>query len=152
MKRAFGKWTMTVLKETVENSMSSRVLKTGTRAARERGLARIVVKLAVAAVAVIALFVLANMPSPERTVAPTAAPPINVTVLPATAEPRLPDTFDLPAVIEPNQIVTVAAEVAGRVEWIGPREGSLVQTGAPLIRLNTDLLRAEFESAQAQAK
>jgi membrane fusion protein (multidrug efflux system) len=110
------------------------------------------VKLAVVVVAIIVLFLLANMPAPKQTVAPTEAPPINVTVLPITVEPELPDAFDLPAVIEPNQIVTVAAEVAGRVERIGPREGVLVKTGDLLMRLNTDLLQAEFESIQAQAK
>jgi membrane fusion protein (multidrug efflux system) len=110
------------------------------------------VKLAIAAVAIIALFVLAYVPSPKQEVAPSEAPPVNVTVLPVTAEPRLPDTFDLPAVIEPNQIVTVAAEVAGRIERIGPREGAQVQAGDLLMQLNTDLLQAEFERAQAQAK
>jgi RND family efflux transporter MFP subunit len=132
--------------------MGSKVLKTGTHAAGERRLARILVKLAIAAVAIIALFVLAYMPSPEREVAPSEVPPVNVTVLPVTAEPRLPDTFDLPAVIEPNQIVTVAAEVAGRIERIAPREGAQVQAGDLLMQLNTDLLQAEFTRVQAQAK
>lgn len=132
--------------------MSSRVSKTGTDTARERGLARIVVKLVVAAVAVIALFVLAIMPSEKPVVEPTKAPPVNVTVLPIAAEAKLPDTFNLPAVIEPNQIVTVSAEVAGRIERIGPKEGTLVHAGDILIRLNTDLIQAEFERAQAQAK
>lgn len=143
---------MTVLKESVESSMSSRVSTTRTPAAGKRGLGRILVKLAVAAAAVIALFALAYIPSTKQEVAPTEAPPINVTVLPVTAEPELADTFDLPAVIEPNQIVTVAAEVAGRIEWIGPRKGAFVQAGDLLMRLNTDLLQAEFERAQAQAK
>lgn len=143
---------MTVFEESLENRMSKKVVKTRTDAARQHGWARIVVKLVVAGVTVIALFVLAQMPTPKREVPATEAPPVNVTVLPVTAEPQLPDTFDLPAVIEPNQIVTVAAEVAGRVEWIGPREGAMVRAGDVLMRLNTDLLQAEFESAQAQAK
>jgi membrane fusion protein (multidrug efflux system) len=132
--------------------MSSRVVKTEAHAAGERGSGRLWVKLAIAAVAVITLFALANMPSQKKEVAATPAPPVNVTVLPVTPEPKLPDAFDLPAVIEPNQIVTIAAEVAGRVEWIGPREGAAVKAGDLLMRLNTDLLQAEFESSQAQAK
>ena len=143
---------MAVLKESVENSMSSRVSTTRTHAAGRRGLARILVKLAVVAVAIIALFALAYMPSEKPEVAPTEAPPVNVTVQPVTPEPTFADTFELPAVIEPNQIVTVAAEVAGRIEWIGPRKGAFVQAGDLLMRLNTDLLQAEFERAQAQAK
>ncbi len=132
--------------------MTAKVSRTKVDAAGRHGARRIVVKIVIVAVAIITLFVLAQMPSPKQDVAVTEAPPVNVTVLPVSAEPQFPDAFDLPAVIEPNQIVTIAAEVAGRVEWIGPREGSQVKAGAPLMRLNTDLLQAEFESMQAQAK
>ena len=64
--------------------MSSRVVKTETQAAGERGLAGSGVKLAIAAVAIIALFVLAYMPSQKQEVVATPAPPVNVTVLPVT--------------------------------------------------------------------
>ena len=67
-----------------------------------------------------------------------------------TAEPKLADTFDLPAVVEPNRIVTVSAEVGGRIESIPPEEGSKVRAGDLLIKLNTDLILPEFESAKAQ--
>jgi membrane fusion protein (multidrug efflux system) len=77
---------------------------------------------------------------------------VNVTVLTISAEPQLADSFDLPAIVEPNQIVTISAEVAGQIEWIGPKEGTQVPAGALLLRLNTDLLRAELERTQAQAK
>lgn len=132
--------------------MSSKVVKTETGTAEQRRGGRIWVKLAIVAVAIIALFVLANIPSPKQEAVATQAPPVNVTVLPVVPEPKLPDTFDLPAVIEPNQVVTVAAEVAGRVEGISPQEGASVRAGDLLMRLNTDLLQAEFERAQAQAK
>jgi len=110
------------------------------------------VKLAIVVVTLITLYLLANISSPKPDVAATPAPPVNVTVLPVTPEPALPDAFDLPAIVEPNQVVTIAAEVAGRVEWVGPREGAIVKTGDSLMRLNTDLLQAEFESSEAQAK
>jgi membrane fusion protein, multidrug efflux system len=132
--------------------MNSRVVKTEANPAGERRTGRILVKLIIAGVAIGVLILLAFMPSPKQEVVATPAPPVNVTVLPVTPEPKLPDTFDLPAVIEPNQVVTIAAEVAGRVEWIGPREGAVVKAGDLLMRLNTDLLQAEFESIQAQAK
>jgi membrane fusion protein (multidrug efflux system) len=132
--------------------MSSRVVKTGTSTGGRRQAGHIWVKLAIVVVAIAALFVLAYIPSPKQEVAATEAPPVNVTVLPVVPEPKLPDTFDLPAVIEPNQVVTVAAEVAGRVEGIGPQEGASVRAGDLLMRINTDLLQAEFERAQAQAK
>jgi membrane fusion protein, multidrug efflux system len=132
--------------------MSDTVRKTRANAGERRGWTGILVKLAIVAVAIIALFALAYMPSAEQEVVPTEAPPVNVTVLPVTAEPQFPDVFDLPAFIEPNQIVTVAAEVAGRVERVGPREGATVQAGDLLMQLNTDLLEAEFQSVQAQAR
>ncbi len=132
--------------------MSDKVAKTKEDAGRRRWPARLLVKLAVAAAAVVAVFLLAQIPSPKQEVPPTEAPPVNVTVLPVTAEPQFPDTFILPAVVEPNKIVTVAAEVAGRIEWIGPKEGAPVKTGDLLMRLNTDLLEAEFRSVQAQAR
>lgn len=132
--------------------MSSRVAKTEIRPAGGWRSGRFWVKLAIVAAAIIALFLLSRMQPPRKQVAATPPPPVNVTVLPVTPEPKLADTFELPAVVEPNQVVTVAAEVAGRIEWIGPREGSPVQRGDLLMRLNTDLLQAEFERSQAQAK
>lgn len=113
---------------------------------------RILVKIAVAVVAVAMLFLLAYMPTKKQDVAASEAPPVNVTIQEVGVEPQFPDAFELPAVIEPNQIVTVAAEVSGRIEWIGPREGASVKAGDPLIRLNTDILQAEFESMRAQAQ
>jgi membrane fusion protein (multidrug efflux system) len=55
-------------------------------------------------------------------------------------------------VVEPNRIVTVSAEGDGRIEWIGPKEGDIVRAGDPLMRLNTDLLQAQFDRADAQVK
>lgn len=132
--------------------MSSRVAKTEIRPAGKWRSGRFWVKLAIVVAAIIALFLLSRVQPPRKQVAATPPPPVNVTVLPVTPEPKLADTFELPAVIEPNQVVAVAAEVAGRIEWIGPRKGSPVQAGDLLMRLNTDLLQAEFERSQAQAK
>jgi len=77
-------------------------------------------------------------------------PPVNVSVIPVTAEAMLPDTFDLPAVVEPNRIITVAAEVAGGIERIPPKEGCTVQAGDLLVQLNTDLIEPQVEIAKAQ--
>jgi len=83
---------------------------------------------------------------------PAEVAPVRVTVMPVAAEPAFADTFELPGVVEPNKVVEVSAEGDGKVEWIGPRKGSLVRKGEPLIRLNTELLEAQFQMAQAQAK
>jgi len=81
-----------------------------------------------------------------------AAPPVNVAVMTVTAEPELPDTFTLPAVVEPNRVVTISAEVAGRIKRIGPEKGDAVSAGDLLIELNADLLRPQFEIAKTQVE
>jgi membrane fusion protein (multidrug efflux system) len=53
-------------------------------------------------------------------------------------------------VVEPNRIVTVAAEVAGRIERIPPTEGSRVLAGDLLVELNADLIRPQVQVAEAQ--
>jgi membrane fusion protein (multidrug efflux system) len=104
--------------------------------------------LILAAVAIVAG--IAKMPSQKREAPPTEAPPVNVTVETVAAEPELADTFELPAVVEPNRVVRVAAEVSGRIEYIGPKKGDVVRAGNLLIQLNADLLRPQFDSAKAQ--
>ena len=98
------------------------------------------------------LIVIVLIPKRNRNASPTEAPPVNVTIMTITAEPEIADTFDVPAVIEPNRIVRISAEVAGRIESIPLKKGSLVHSGDLLIRLNDDLLLPEFEGAQAQLK
>jgi membrane fusion protein (multidrug efflux system) len=101
-----------------------------------------------AAVAILAG--IAKMPAQKRDIPAAEAPPVNVTVETVVAEPELADTFELPAVVEPNRVVTVAAEIAGRIEHIGPEKGDMVRAGDLLIQLNADLVRPQFDSAKAQ--
>jgi len=102
--------------------------------------------------AIAILTVITKMPSRKRDAPPTEAPPVNVSVMTVIAEPQLADTFDLPAIVEPNRIVMVSAEVAGRIERIPQKEGSEVRAGDLLIQLNTDLIRPMFEVAEAQVE
>ncbi|MBN2592593.1 MAG: efflux RND transporter periplasmic adaptor subunit [Sedimentisphaerales bacterium] len=113
-------------------------------------LRRNVIKAVIILVAIAILTVLMKMPTKKQEAPATEAPPVNVTVRTVTPEPQLADTFDLPAVVEPNRIVTVSSEVSGRIERIPPEEGSRVNTGELLVKLNTDLILPEFESAKAQ--
>jgi membrane fusion protein (multidrug efflux system) len=115
-------------------------------------LRRNVIKAVIILVAAAILTVIMKMPAKKHEAPATEAPPVNVTVMTVTAEPQLADTFDLPAVVEPNRIVTVSSEVNGRIERIPLEEGSKVRTGDLLIKLNTDLILPEFESAQAQVE
>jgi membrane fusion protein (multidrug efflux system) len=108
------------------------------------------VKLVIIIAAVSVVAAISQMPSQKRDTAVTEAPPVNVTVMAVTAEPRLADTFDLPAAVEPNRIVKVAAEVAGGIEKIPPKEGCVVQAGDVLVQLNTDLILPQVEIAKAQ--
>lgn len=102
--------------------------------------------------AIAILTVVTKLPKRKRDAPPTAAPPVNVTVMTVVVEPQLADTFELPAVVDPNRIVTVSAEVAGRIERIGPKKGNYVLAGDLLIQLNADLVRPEFDIAKAQVE
>jgi len=117
------------------------------------GLGRKAVKLVIVLAAIGALVgVGLGVSSNKKETPPAEVAPVKVTVIPVVAEPAFADTFELPGVVEPNKVVEVSAEADGRVEWIGPRKGTLVHKGDPLARLNTDLLTAQFQMAEAQAK
>lgn len=113
-----------------------------------RNILKAVIIIAVLAV----LTMIASMPNQRRATEPTEAAPVNVTVMTIENEPRFAETFDLPAIVEPNRIVTVAAEVEGRVERIPSAEGSRVKAGDLLVQLNADLIKPQYEMAEAQLK
>jgi RND family efflux transporter MFP subunit len=115
-------------------------------------LLRNAVKAVIIIAAIAILTVIMRMPAKNREAPPTEAPPVNVTVMTIKTEPQLADTFDLPAVVEPNKVVMVSAEVSGRIEHIPLEEGSRVHAGDLLVQLNTDLILPEYESAKAQVE
>ncbi|MCL5281651.1 MAG: efflux RND transporter periplasmic adaptor subunit [Planctomycetes bacterium] len=133
--------------------MGDRSTQLDVREPKRGGLARKVVKLAIVLAALGAVVGIGlGVSSNKKDTPPTEVPPVKVTAIPVVTEPTLADTFELPAVVEPNKVIEVSAEGDGKIEWIGPQKGSLVRKGEPLIRLNTELLQAEFQMAQAQAK
>ncbi len=81
---------------------------------------------------------------------PSEPPPVNVRVMTIRPEGKVADTMDLPAVVEPNRVVRVAAEVSGRVEKLHLDDGATVSRGDAILELNTDILRAEHDRAVAQ--
>jgi membrane fusion protein (multidrug efflux system) len=93
-----------------------------------------------------------KIPNRNRVAPPTEAAPVNVKVITVVAEPEFADTFELPAVVESNRIVTVSAEIDGRIEKILCKEGCLIRAGELLVELNADLIRPAFEIAEAQVK
>jgi RND family efflux transporter MFP subunit len=113
---------------------------------------RIAPKVVLIIVAIGILTLIGKLPKRNGDSAPMEAAPINVEVMTIAAEPEFAETFDLPAVVEPNRVVTISAEIDGRIEQIPSAEGSRVQEGDLLVQLNTDLLQPQFESAEAQFK
>jgi membrane fusion protein, multidrug efflux system len=132
--------------------MSKHSPTTQTGGTRGRWLRGMAVKAVVLLAAVAMLTAIAKMPARKQQAAATEAPPVNVTIETVVAQPELADTFELPGAIEPNRVIDIAAEVAGRIEHIGPAKGEPVTAGELLIQLNTDLLRPQFDSAKAQVE
>ena len=142
----------------------ARGVSTGN-ARRWRGLAICAVLLIVAGGLV---GVLAWMPQQETPKPPRKVVPINVEVCPVEAVAELADTLDVTAVVEPERVVNVAAEVSGRIERLGRRsadltwrgrviaegmtidEGEPVTEGEPIVYLNRELLQARFDRSEAQ--
>ncbi len=76
---------------------------------------------------------------------------VNVAIEPIVPIAEYRDTIRLNGATEPDRAVSVAAEVAGRVEEIAVSKGQRVEAGALLVRLNTDLLQAEVDRYKAEA-
>jgi membrane fusion protein, multidrug efflux system len=112
---------------------------------RRRGAGLIVVVVGVLLVGVIAA-----LPPREEKKDQTSEALTNVQVLTVRKVAELEDRFVLPAVVEPNVVIRVSAEVAGRVERIGCPEGRSCKAGDMLVELNRELLEAEDLRARAQ--
>ena len=76
---------------------------------------------------------------------------INVEVTQLQAQ-DFSDVIRLTGTVAADREVTVAAEEAGTVAQILVDKGTAVNEGQPLIRLDDDLLQAQWDEAQAQSK
>ena len=83
----------------------------------------------------------AESASPE-----TPAVPVSVKVVEPVA---LQDVIFLPGETEAFEDVTVAANTAGRVDWLGPREGQQVNKGDLLAKIDVSALKASLDRAEA---
>ena len=79
----------------------------------------------------------------------TRTPAVQVSVITVAPE-TVRDVIFLPGTTEAWQDVQVAADIAGRIEWIGPREGERVRKGDLLIKIDVSALKAALEHAEAQ--
>jgi membrane fusion protein (multidrug efflux system) len=129
---------------------------------------RVVAGTVLVGLAVAAVFAIAMLPTPEEEIPPVELKPVNVTVWPVQPVAELADTFVLSAVVEPERVVNVAAEVSARIERYAEHgatvalegkpsgggmpleEGASVSEGDPLVYLNSDLLQARYDRARAQ--
>jgi len=132
--------------------MSAKPPKTKTGRNTAAWLKRNTLKAVIAAVAIAGVLLVGRLPKRDREAPAAPAPPVNVTVMTVTAEEQFADTFELPAVVEPNRVVTVSAEFEGRIEQIPRKEGRKVRAGDLLIRLNADLIRPACEMAKVQVE
>jgi membrane fusion protein, multidrug efflux system len=80
----------------------------------------------------------------------------NVTVRTIVAE-DLRESFTLPGGLEAWEDLTLAAELAGVVRWIGPKEGERVREGEAILRIDPEAIeaalardRADFELQKRQ--
>jgi membrane fusion protein (multidrug efflux system) len=79
------------------------------------------------------------------------APIIPVSIIEVKPVP-MRDVILLPGTTEAWQDVQVAADTAGRIEWIGPHEGEPVIKGELLLKIDVSALKAALEHAEAQFK
>ncbi len=99
----------------------------------------------------IAIAAAALWPAPAASQAPpTATGVVDVRVQPLVPVAQQPDEIRLPAVLEAQRVIKVSAEVAGRIEKVGPKEGTDVEPNQPLLWLNIDMLKAQHDQALAQ--
>jgi membrane fusion protein (multidrug efflux system) len=132
--------------------MSKKSSKTNAGSVMKKWLRRNVLKALIVIIAIAVVMAAGRLPEKDRETPAAPAPPVNVTVTTVRAEPNLADTFELPAVVEPNRVVNVAAEFEGRIERIPRKEGSKVQAGDLLVQINDDLIRPAYEKARAQVE
>ncbi|MCF8127637.1 MAG: efflux RND transporter periplasmic adaptor subunit [Deltaproteobacteria bacterium] len=76
---------------------------------------------------------------------------IKVDVVEVTPEP-IRDVLVLPGETEAWQDIVVAADKNGRVEWIGPREGQVVEKGELLARIDVSSLKTIIKKSEASAE
>ena len=102
--------------------MGNKSVNTEGSTTKRRGLPGVVVAAIVLAT-LAGVCGVVQLPARKQAAPPTETPAVKVSVMTVAVEPELADAFDLPGVVEPNRVVTISAEVDGRVEWIGPKKG-----------------------------
>jgi membrane fusion protein, multidrug efflux system len=134
-----------------------------------RGASLPVALLVLGAGAVVSLAML--LPSRQQPEGPEKNLAVDVAIEQVALRESLADTFNIPGVVEPARIVTVAAETSARIDAYAGRkdtlgenftitpgparagvleEGDAVVAGQPLVYLNRDLVEAEYRQTKAE--
>lgn len=64
----------------------------------------------------------------------------------------LDEYFTLPGTLEAWEDLTLAAEIAGPIDWVGPEEGELLKVGQTILTIDSVSQKANLESARVDAE
>ena len=64
----------------------------------------------------------------------------------------LEERFTLPGSLEAWEDLTLAAEIAGPVDWVGPHEGEVLKRGQKILTIDSVSQKANLERDQVDAK
>ncbi len=64
----------------------------------------------------------------------------------------LDEYFTLPGTLQAWEDLTLAAEIAGPIDWVGPAEGDTIQTGQAIMTIDAVSQKAKLESARVDAE
>ncbi|MFT3810814.1 MAG: efflux RND transporter periplasmic adaptor subunit [Micropepsaceae bacterium] len=78
-------------------------------------------------------------------------PPPAIVVVGAATTERMSETVTVPGSVVSRNDSKIAAEVTGRVEWVA-EIGTTVEAGAPIARIDKELLTLQARSAEAMVK
>ena len=93
-----------------------------------------------------------NGSSAETAAQPVAAPVKKVThiAVETLAPQNLNDSLSLPGTLEAWEDLTLAAEMAGPIRWIGPKEGARIKKGQAILRIDPERHDAELARDQVE--
>ncbi len=91
--------------------------------------------------------------SEEGKVAVQAAPEKATSVKVQLVSPQdLNENFTLPGSLEAWEDLTLAAEIAGPIDWVGPEEGEILKSGQAILTIDSVSQKANLESARVDAE
>jgi len=87
--------------------------------------------------------------SPAAQKSPEKAVPVTVITV---SSRDLEERFTLPGSLEAWEDLTLAAEIAGPVDWVGPREGKQLTSGTAILTIDSLSQKANLERARVDAE